>query len=160
MIAVGFIALAAPLMAGIAIELVVGWLFILNGCVHAVYAWQVRGAGGVLWEGLLGVLYVLAGGYLLFHPIVGLESLTFVLGIYLVIKAVLELILSAQLRPYASSVWLMADGIISFILAIIIWRMWPVSSLWAIGILIGISILLAGAARLALAMSARRLLKD
>jgi uncharacterized membrane protein HdeD (DUF308 family) len=71
-------------------------------------------------------------------------------------EAVLELILSFRLRPLAGSNWLLIDGIITFILAVLIWRSWPSSSEWVIGTLVGISMLFSGAARLSLSLAARR----
>ena len=68
----------------------------------------------------------------------------------------LELILSFRLRPLAGSNWLLIDGIITLILAVLIWRSWPSSSEWVIGTLVGISMLFSGAARLSLSLGARR----
>jgi uncharacterized membrane protein HdeD (DUF308 family) len=71
-------------------------------------------------------------------------------------EAVLELILSFRLRPLPGSNWLLFDGIITLILAILIWRSWPSSSDWVVGTLVGISMLFGGAARLSLSLAARR----
>jgi len=104
----------------------------------------------------LGILYILVGVYALVNPVAGLASLTLVLAIYLFMEAVLELILSFRLRPLAGSNWLLIDGIITLILAVLIWRSWPSSSEWVIGTLVGISMLFSGAARLSLSLAARR----
>jgi uncharacterized membrane protein HdeD (DUF308 family) len=104
----------------------------------------------------LGILYILVGVYALVNPVAGLASLTLVLAIYLFMEAVLELILSFRLRPLAGSNWLLMDGIITLIVAVLIWRSWPSSSEWVIGTLVGISMLFSGAARLSLSLGARR----
>jgi uncharacterized membrane protein HdeD (DUF308 family) len=52
--------------------------------------------------------------------------------------------------------WLLVDGIVTLILAIMIWRAWPSSSLWAIGTLVGISMVFSGCARLTISLAARR----
>lgn len=156
MILTGVLAIMIPPVAGIAVLVVVAWLLMFSGAAHLVFAWHTRTAGGMVWELLLGILYILVGVYALVNPVAGLASLTLVLAIYLFMEAVLELILSFRLRPLAGSNWLLIDGIITLILAVLIWRSWPSSSEWVIGTLVGISMLFSGAARLSLSLAARR----
>lgn len=156
MILTGVLAIMIPPVAGIAVLVVVAWLLMFSGAAHLVFAWHTRTAGGMVWELLLGILYILVGVYALLNPVAGLASLTLVLAIYLFMEAVLELILSFRLRPLAGSNWLLIDGIITLILAVLIWRSWPSSSEWVIGTLVGISMLFSGAARLSLSLAARR----
>jgi uncharacterized membrane protein HdeD (DUF308 family) len=92
---------------------------------------------------------------LLFRPVAGLASLTLALAIYLFAEGVLELILSFRLRPMPGSRWLLFDGIITLILAVMIWRTWPSSTEWVIGTLVGISMLFSGISRLMLSLAAR-----
>jgi uncharacterized membrane protein HdeD (DUF308 family) len=104
----------------------------------------------------LGFIYIVAGGYLLANPVAGLATLTLVLAVYLFVESILEFIMSYSLRPMRGSGWLLFDGIITLILAIMIWRTWPSSSLWVIGTLVGISMLFSGVARLTISLAARR----
>jgi len=157
MVVAGILAIASPLGAGIAINVLVAWLLVFSGCVHLVFAWYTRTAGGLAWELLVGILYILIGGYLLMHPVLGLEALTIALAIYLFLEAVLEFVLGFALRPLPGSNWLLIDGIITLILAVMIWRTWPSSSGWVIGTLVGISMLFSGTSRLAISLAARKL---
>lgn len=156
MIVAGILAIILPLISGIAVAIMVGWLLMFSGCAHLAYGWHNRGGGGVLWGTLLGILYIGVGGYTLLHPLAGLASLTLVLAAYLLVEAVLEFVLSFQLRPAPGSGWLLVDGIITLILAIVIWRTWPASALWVIGTLVGISMLFSGIARLMISRATRR----
>lgn len=158
MLLTGVLAIVIPPVAGIAVLVVVAWLLVLSGAAHLVFAWHTRTAGGVLWELLLGILYIFVGVYALLHPVAGLASLTLVLAIYLFAEGVLEFVLSFRLRPMPGSNWLLFDGIITLLVAILIWRSWPWSTEWAIGTLVGISMLFSGAARLSLSLAARRVL--
>ncbi|MGC2528685.1 MAG: DUF308 domain-containing protein [Candidatus Acidiferrum sp.] len=155
MIMAGILAIASPLAAGIAVNLVVAWLLIFSGCVHLVFSWHTRSAGGLIWELLVGILYIFIGMYLLLHPVAGLISLTLALAIYLFLEAILEFILGFTLRPLPGTGWLIFDGIVTLILAIMIWRTWPTSAPWIIGILVGISMLFSGTSRLMLSLAAR-----
>jgi uncharacterized membrane protein HdeD (DUF308 family) len=157
MIVAGIVAIASPLAAGIAVNLLVAWLLVFSGCAHLVFAWYTRSAGGVLWELLLGTLYICIGVYLLVHPLAGLESLTIALAIYLFLEAVLEFVLGFILRPLPGTNWLFIDGIITLILAVMIWKTWPANTPWIIGAIVGISMLFSGTSRLMLSLAARSL---
>ena len=155
MIVAGILAIASPLVAGITIDVLVAWLLVFSGAVHLVFSWNTRSAGGLLWELLLGILYIFIGVYLLMHPLAGLMSLTIALAIYLFLEAILEFILGFTLRPLPGTGWLFLDAIITLILAVLIWRTWPSSSEWILGMLVGISMLFSGTSRLMLSLAAR-----
>ena len=155
MIVAGILAIAVPMAAGIAINLLVAWLLLFSGCTHLVFAWYTRSTGGLLWELLVGALYIFIGVYLLMHPVAGLLSLTLALAIYLFLEAILEFALGFKLRPLQGSSWLLFDGVLTLILAVMIWRAWPSSSEWAIGILVGVSMVFSGTSRLMLSLAAR-----
>ena len=152
----GILAIASPLAAGFAVNILVAWLLVFSGCLHLVYAWYRPSTGGFLWELLVGILYIFIGVYLLMHPVAGLASLTIALAIYLLVEAVLEFVLGFSLRPLPGSGWLLVDGIIALILSVMIWRTWPWSTEWVIGTLVGISMLFSGITRLMLSLAARR----
>jgi uncharacterized membrane protein HdeD (DUF308 family) len=155
MVVAGILAIASPLAAGIAIDVLVAWLLVFSGCVHLVFAWYTRSTGGFLCELLVGILYIFIGVYLLMHPVAGLLSLTIALAMYLFIEAVLEFVLGFTLRPLPGSGWLLFDGIITLSPAVMIGRTWPSSSAWVIGALVGISMLFSGTSRLMLSLAAR-----
>ena len=156
MIVAGFLAIVVPPASGIAVTLLVGWLLIFSGAAHLAYASRRHHRGGLWWGLLLGILYIATGGCILAQPVIGLESLTLVLAAYLFVESVLEFVLAFFLRPLKGSGWLLLDGIITLILAIMILRTWPSSALWVIGTLVGISIAFSGVARLMLSLAVRR----
>jgi uncharacterized membrane protein HdeD (DUF308 family) len=157
MIVAGVLAIASPFIAGVAITVMVGWMLVFSGALHFAYAFRGGSAGAILWEILLGVVYGLVGIYVLANPAIGLASLTFVIALYLFVEGVLELVLSAQFRRDSGSGWLVVDGIVTLLLALMIWSSWPASGLWAIGTLVGISMLFSGASRLMFAYGVRRI---
>jgi uncharacterized membrane protein HdeD (DUF308 family) len=157
MIFAGILAIGLPVAAGIAVNIVVAWLLVFSGVAHLVFGWHLRGIGGVVWQILLGVLYIGVGIYLLVHPVAGLVTLTLALAFYLFAEGVLEIILSFQVRPRQGWGWLLLDGIVTLILGVMIWRTWPMSTEWVIGTLVGISMIFSGATRLMLSLAARRI---
>jgi len=160
MIIAGVLGIVIPPVAGLAVLLVVAWLLIFSGAFHFVFAWHTRTAGAMIWELLLGILYVGVGVYALVHPAAGLASLTLLLAAYLFVEGVLELVLSFRLRPMRGAGWLVVDAIITLILGVLIWRTWPSNTAWVIGTLVGISMLFSGVSRLAISLAARRVLAE
>jgi uncharacterized membrane protein HdeD (DUF308 family) len=152
----GLIAIILPIVGGIAITLLVGWILLMVGIFHLFYAFGGRSTSTRVWELLLGIVYLIAGGYLIFHPVLGLTTLTLMLAIYLLMKGVLEIIQYLQTQPRRGLAWLVLDGIINVVLAVMIWSQWPFSSVWVIGTLVGISILFSGISRLMLSFDTRR----
>jgi uncharacterized membrane protein HdeD (DUF308 family) len=160
MIIAGVLAIIMPPIAGIAVTVLFGWLLAFSGVAHLAYAWHTRGTGAILWELLLGAAYLFAGIYSLLHPLLSMVSLTLVLGIYLFAEAILEFILAVRLRPLAGSGWLFVDGIVTLILATMIWLDWPSSSAWALGLLVGFSMVFSGMTRLMISLAARRVVNQ
>ncbi len=158
LIVAGLFAILAPLLAGVALTGILGWLLLLVGAGHLWLAWHVRGAGAHLWEALIGLAYVLAGIFLLVHPVAGLVGITAVVGAYLLLRGIFELIAGLSMRGVGGSTWLLLNGAISLLLAFLIWRHLPYSAEWFLGTLIGFALLFTGISRLALALTARRLL--
>jgi uncharacterized membrane protein HdeD (DUF308 family) len=152
----GLLAIALPLIAGIAVTLIVAWMLIFTGVLHIAFAFRAEHARMAVWQVLLGLVYGFIGVYILMHPVAGLAGLTFAIAVYLFAEAVLELALAIQLRPAPGTGWLIFDSIITFILAVMIFYTWPSSAAWVVGALVGISMLFSGMTRLMLTLAARR----
>ncbi len=158
LIIAGFFAICIPWVSGVAITLLFGWLMILSGITHFIFAFKTHTTGGLIWELIIGAIYLFTGVYLILHPVDALLVLTLILACYLFFEAIVEFIQYFQLRPRHGAGWILVDGIITLILAIMIWRSWPASSVWVIGTLVGISMLFSGFSRLMLALAAKRAL--
>ena len=78
------------------------------------------------------------------------------LAFYLFFEGIFEAVIYAQLRRLPGSGWFLFDAIVTIVLGIMIFMSWPVSSVWAVGTLIGISILFSGISRLSYALMGRR----
>ena len=153
----GLLAIVVPFFAGVAASVFFGWLVLFGGVAHLVYAWSERGAGAILWQVLIGIVYVIAGLYMLVLPVAGVVALTLVLAFYIAAEGVFELVIFSLLRRLRGAVWFLVDGLVSLLLASLILFHWPSSSLWAVGTLVGISLLFSGIARLTLPMGLRSL---
>ncbi len=156
MILAGIIAMFAPWEAGLVITLVVGWSAIFNGFAQIVFGFRTHGGWHVLLEVLLGIIYIIAGIYLLMHPVGGLLALTLFLASFLLVYGIFALVLAFQIRPLQGWGWVLFDGIITILLGILIWAHWPFNSDWVVGTLFGISIFVSGITRLMMSLAIRR----
>jgi uncharacterized membrane protein HdeD (DUF308 family) len=156
LILAGLAAIFLPFLAGIAISIAIAWLLLFAGVIHLFFGWHTRSAGAVIWKILVGLAYLFAAFYILDHPGRGLLTLTLVLAFYLFFEGIFEAVIYTQLRRFRGSGWFLFDAIVTIILGIMIFMSWPVSSVWAVGTLIGISILFSGISRLSYALMGRR----
>jgi len=144
LIVLGVLAIALPLIAAIAVTTVVAWLMIFGGLTHLSVAFSSRGAGSFFWELLVSIAYIFAGGYMAFHPLIGVATLTLLLTSFFLVEGVLEIAAFFQVRGHGGAGLMLLDGIITIALAGMIWAQWPSSAAWAIGIIVGISMLVSG----------------
>ncbi|MGA9353857.1 MAG: HdeD family acid-resistance protein [Terriglobales bacterium] len=156
LIVFGMLAIGSPFLAAVALSAVVAWLIVLAGVVHIMLAFRVHGAGSMIWKLLVGIAYLCFGAYLIVHPVLGVASLTLVLASLFLIEGVLNIILYFRMRPIHGSAWVLVDGIITLLLGGMIYSQWPSSSAWAIGTLVGISMIFSGVARVMMSFAARK----
>jgi len=156
LIVLGALALALPMLASFGVIRVLAWLLLFDGIAQFVYAFRSEGVGRTLWKLLVAVLYLVAGFYLLTHPLLGLASLTFFLAVFFFVEGFMDVATWLFARGDRGSAWLLLHGIITLILGVMIWRHWPMSSFFVFGTFIGISMILTGTTRLMMAMEARK----
>jgi uncharacterized membrane protein HdeD (DUF308 family) len=154
-IILGMLAIAEPLVAGLAIAFLVGWLLIIGGGMHFVAAFGGGGLWRVTVQVLIGVVYLAGGVYFLTHPLLGLGTLTLLLAGIILVEAVFEIVLYLRHRDTHGSSWLLINAIFTLLVGGLIWFHWPSSSVWAIGTLVGVNLLMTGISRLMIGMAAR-----
>src|SRR6202051_2337406 len=156
LIVFGMLAVGSPFVAAVAVSVVVGWLIVLAGIVHLMLAFRAHGAGSRIWKLLVGIAYLCFGGYLLLHPVLGVASLTLVLASLFVIEGILNIVLFVKMRPLHGSTWMLVDGIVTLLLGSMIYMQWPSSSAWAIGTLVGVSLIFSGVTRVMVSLAVRK----
>jgi uncharacterized membrane protein HdeD (DUF308 family) len=158
MILLGVLALVLPYQTGIGVSVLIGWIIVVTGLMYLTYAFAARGAGSFLWRMLIGIVYVAGGGYLALHSRLALESLTLAAAIIFFIVGVLEIVMFFQFRALLGAGWLLFEAVLTLLLAFLIWHPWPSSSSWAIGILVGVYLIVSGITRLAYSVTVRKTL--
>lgn len=156
LIGLGILAVASPMVAALAVSAFVAWLIVLAGVVHLIVAFHSREAGSVIWRLLVGLAYICFGAYLIARPVVGVASLTLVLASLFLVEGVFNIVLYFKARRLFRSSWFLFDGIVALILGLMIYMQWPSSSAWAIGTLVGASMIFSGITRVMMSFAVRK----
>ncbi len=155
----GFLSLMWPWLSGLGIAIAIGFMFLLGGIARLAGAFCAGsfGRGTLVFIG--GALTLVAGVILIGRPGLGLATLTFMLGAFLMIDGVFSFVLAFQMRPDRGWGGVLLNAILSFLLGILLLVEWPLSGLWAIGTLFGIHMMFTGFTMISIGSAARRLAK-
>jgi uncharacterized membrane protein HdeD (DUF308 family) len=152
----GLFAILFPLIASISAAILCGWALLFGAVAQGMALFRARSGGEMAKHGLLALLYAIAGLYLLLFPVSGTITLTVVLVAWFFATGVVQLVAAYQGWGAAPGMgWLAASGLISVILGVLIWADLPSSATWAIGLLVGIELLMGGWDLIFLALAAR-----
>ena len=152
----GFIALGSVMMATVASVLVVGVMMIVAGVFELINAFQIKSWGKFLFWALLGVLYIVAGFVTFENPLLAAAVLTLLLGASLVASGLVRLFLAFSMKRESPWIWVALSGVITLLLGGIILAHWPVSSVYTLGIFLGIDLIFAGTSWIGLGFGLRR----
>lgn len=153
----GVIALVLPWATSLGVVMIVGWLIFFSGVVQVVHAFRSKGIGNILWKLFVAALYLAVGIYFLSHPILGIATLTLILAIFFLAEGITDLATYFSSRKLSGAGWILADGIVTLLLGLMVWAHWPSGSLWVLGTLVGISMIMTGMARLMISVATRKL---
>ena len=157
LIVLGAAAIAIPPLAGLAVTVWLGAIFLLGGAVGLIATLRARGLPGYGWALLSAILALLAGALLLWNPMQGLLTLTYVMIAFFIIDGIAMIMFAIEHRRELTGrwEWLLVNGIIDLVLAAIILSGLPGSAAWALGLLLGIDLVFGGSSLIAVAMSAK-----
>ncbi|MGI9514601.1 MAG: HdeD family acid-resistance protein [Anderseniella sp.] len=151
----GAVAMLLPAFTTIAIKYTLGVVFLFAAILHVDRAFVSDGWGSRLWEVLSAIALAVGGVLLLSHPLTGLLGITLLIALTLIFDGVFKLIAGLRLRPNDGWIWIVAAGIASIVLGVLIWNRLPSSAVTTVGILVGISLLLSGLSYLIVGLRAR-----
>jgi len=157
LIVLGAAALVAPAVTSFAAVTVIAWLVIVGGIAHLLSAFGSDTFRSAVWQVLVGVVYFVAGVAIQSHPLWSLASLTLVIGAAFAVQGVLAIAAFLVAPSPDRSGWMLFNGIVTLVLSWVIWSGWPVTSLWVLGTLVGVNLLVTGISRLMLSLIARRI---
>jgi uncharacterized membrane protein HdeD (DUF308 family) len=143
-IILGILCLMAPGLTGISVVTLMGFLVLAAGIVRMIWAFQAGSSSKGVLMFAIGGLTLLCGIALLANPLFASGILSVVLAVYFIFDGISEIVGGIRQRPESGWGWMLFGGIVSIWLGIIIWRQFPLSGVWAIGILLGIKLFFVG----------------
>lgn len=157
LILLGLLAIALPMLATLAVAILIGWLLLVSGSMGLITSIWMRRAPGFLWSLLSALLGVAAGVVLLWWPVSGALSLTVILTAFLTVEGILSIMYALDHKRDLSGRWgmMLLSGVVDLILAAMIFLGLPATAAWAIGLLVGINLVFGGSALAAMALHAR-----
>ena len=157
LVVLGLLAVALPLLAGLAVTILFGWLFLISGAVGLWTTFAMRHAPGFWWSLLSAVLGIVVGLLLLLLPGLGLVSLTSVLIAFFIVEGVATILFALDHRRELTGRWgwMLTSGIVDLFLALVILGGLPGSLGWALGLIVGINLVFGGASMIGMAFAAR-----
>jgi uncharacterized membrane protein HdeD (DUF308 family) len=153
----GMLAILLPAVASLAATLIFGWILLLSGGMGLVTTLRARHAPGFGWSLLSALIGLVAGVLLLAQPVLGALSLTAVLIAFLVAEGVVSIFYATEHRKGFSAGWgwMLASGLLDLVLAVILLAGLPGTAVWALGVLLGVNMIVGGAALISMALQAR-----
>ncbi len=153
----GMLAILLPAVASLAATLIFGWILLLSGGMGLVTTLRARHAPGFGWSLLSALIGLVAGVLLLARPVLGTLSLTAVLIAFLVAEGVVSIFYATEHRKGFSAGWgwMLASGLLDLVLAVILLAGLPGTAVWALGVLLGVNMIVGGAALVSMALQAR-----
>lgn len=157
LVVLGLLAILVPQIASLAVTILLGWLFLISGVFGLAASFYARQAPGFWWSLLSAVLALVVGLALLAAPIAGVLSLTYVLIAFFFLEGVASIMYAIEHRRELTGgwMWMLASGIVTLALGVIILAGLPGSAAWALGLLVGIDMVFGGSALMAVAFAAR-----
>jgi len=159
LIILGMLAILLPVEMSFGVVIVVCWLLMIGAVVQVIDAFKGSGAWHTIWKITVAIVYFVTGLYLRFNLGIGLVTLTLALIVFFVVQGLADIFIYFRVRKSGASGSLLFHGIVTLILGLMIWRHWPTGSLWVIGTLVGINMIMTGTTRLMLTLAVRRALK-
>lgn len=152
----GLVALGSVVMATVASVAVVGAMMLVSGIAEIVNAFGVKNWGKFFLWALLGALYVVAGIVTFRNPLLAATILTLMLGVALIVSGFLRIFLAMQMTEGTPWVWVALSGVVTVLVGGMVLAHWPVSSLYVLGIFLGIDLVFAGIGWIGMGLALKR----
>ncbi len=152
----GALAIMSPLFAGVTVAVFVGIALLIGGVARLFGAFMADSFGSGTLSFLWGLILAGTGFYFLVHPGLGLAALTMILAVVFFINGLTQIAISLKMKPVSGWGWMLTGGILSILLAIMIWQQYPLSGTWAVGTFVGINLLFNGFSTVSLGSVAKK----
>jgi len=156
LIVFGLLALFSPVAAGVTVVKIVALVMLVTGVLRLGQAIKSKRKADTVMSSILGAVITGLGILVWMNPELGSGFLTILLTVFFLFHGVWKISAAFQHRRYSAWRWLLLSAILSLLFAWFMWKQWPLSGAWAVGILVGLDLLLTGVVTIALARAFKR----
>jgi uncharacterized membrane protein HdeD (DUF308 family) len=132
-----------------------GILLLVAAGVQLATAILARTWRGVFLHLLVGILYLVVGALMIERPDRAARALTLMIAAAFLVGGLFRIVFSLSADRFPGWSWVLGNGVVTVAMGILIWRRWPSSAVWVIGLFVGIELFCAGAAWVTLALGLR-----
>ena len=148
LVILGLFAMMSPAVSGVAVTLMLATLLIIAGTGGVIFAFSSESFGKGVLKFIFGGITAVAGLAIFAQPGMALVSLTLFLAIYFFVDGIFNIYAGFQLEDGKG--WVIFNGVVTLLLSAMIWKGWPVSGVWAVGVLVGFKLVMGGMVMMAL----------
>ena len=159
-IILGVLAVLTPFVAGETMLVIIGLFITAAGVLRVVWTFAAPTPGKGFAKVLLGVLTVIAGLAIMADPMLASGALSILLAAYLLMDGIVEVIVAMTLEDAPGRGWLLTGGLVSACLGCLMFFQYPLSGVYAIGLLLGAKLIMVGSAALALGTTLHRYMNE
>jgi uncharacterized membrane protein HdeD (DUF308 family) len=151
----GIVALLVPVLTALAANYTLAWIALAIGVLQLIHAYQTRKRSRAGWQVVTGILNLVVGALLLIYPVQGIAAIALMLGALIFMVGVAELLLAFQRRPAPGWGWVLASGIVSVLVGVLIGIGWPGDAFLLVAAYVGISMISGGVWRIMMSFAIR-----
>ena len=154
---VGLFSILVPIVASISVAILAGWILLVGGVVQFGHVLRRQAGWDRVWRLFLAAVTAVAGLSMLVFPLSGTITITFVLVVWFWVSGATKIGGWWRTRGVERSWVLGLNGLVSVALGVLIWASLPSSAAWAVGLLVGIELILYGMSLITAGLAGRRL---
>ncbi len=154
MVVLGMIAIGDAVIATVAATVLFGFLLLTGGIAQIVSSFWSGKWSGTLLHLLIGILYVIVGWMLIDRPESSAIQLTLIIAFFLIFSGIFRMVYAMSERITGWG-WVLLNGAVSMLLGFLVYKQWPYSGMWIIGLFVGIELIFNGWAWVMLSLALR-----
>ena len=139
----GTAACSTAFLVSVVTVMMFGLLLLVGGIAQVIGAFWAGQWSGFFLHLLVGLLYIVNGYLIVDSPLDSTVALTLLLAAMLIFIGIFRIIVALAVRFHHWG-WPLLNGVVSLLLGLMIYKQWPASGLWVIGLFIGIELIFNG----------------
>lgn len=140
----GGIASTNLMLANLASALFIGAAMLVSGLFQIAHALSSRRLRSLLLWLCAGIVYAAAGAVVLYDPVLASLELSLLAGVLMAAAGVMRIWAGFHARPAAGWGWIVAAGILTTCVGLLVIAAWPVIGIWLLGAMLVVDLIFQG----------------